>query len=677
MSLKAFEVHGFVQESHNPTQYIGKCPFCGRSKHFYISKEDFLWDCKRCSISGNLETFLHHAVLEYEKQATTRDLISLTKSRSIRPKTFRAWGVGFNGRWYSIPMSGNPRGTVMNIKRYTLAATSRGSYTTHGCKQCFMAPKKVPNSHEVYVCEGEWDGMRLWEELGGKKAVYAVPGSDTFPLDCLSLFQGKVVYLCYDNDTAGYQGTIKAYERLQGIASSVHIIHWPDDAPEGYDIRDYFMGDGKLPELQSMFDTTLPMRARALLEEKKVRVGGPEHSSITSPIVYSGKGMRPSAVAKTFTKWLTMGSTECLDVMFGSVFANRLDGDPLWLFLVAPPGGMKTEILLTLSGGPGIVETTSLTPHALVSGANFGGGDPSLVPKLDGKLLVIKDFTPILSMNSLAREEILSVLRDVYDGKTQKWFGNGIIRNYESKFGIIAGVTPAIEQSGSSATVLGERFIRYRMSDSGRITGGRDKIMKALSNLRNNTDMRDELRECGNRVIDWDTTSIPYPEVSHSTMKKIAGLAQWVGTLRGVVSRERYTGQLNFKPMAEIGTRLAKQMLKLGYGISIYKRDPTITEETYYTLTRVARSTAPDRVEEVVKQIYSHVESHKCRFETKDIIAWTHFPAETLRILLSDLSMLNILVQEKRTWGISRGVYSVMRDLELYEHERKWIRRNV
>lgn len=47
----------------NPTlnrrgQYICDCPFCGKSQHFYISKETQLWDCKRCGEHGNVYKLL-------------------------------------------------------------------------------------------------------------------------------------------------------------------------------------------------------------------------------------------------------------------------------------------------------------------------------------------------------------------------------------------------------------------------------------------------------------------------------------------------------------------------------------------------------------------------------------------------------------------------------------------
>jgi len=39
-------------------QYIGKCPFCHKSDHFYINRDSYLWDCKKCSEDGNIIVLL-------------------------------------------------------------------------------------------------------------------------------------------------------------------------------------------------------------------------------------------------------------------------------------------------------------------------------------------------------------------------------------------------------------------------------------------------------------------------------------------------------------------------------------------------------------------------------------------------------------------------------------------
>jgi len=56
----------------------------------------------------------------------------------------------------------------------------------------------------------------------------------------------------------------------------------------------------------------------------------------------------------------------------------------------------------------------------------------------------------------IARDEIFGTLRDAYDGKITKRFANGIVRAYQSTFGLVAGVTPAIESFVVTHAMLGE-----------------------------------------------------------------------------------------------------------------------------------------------------------------------------------------------------------------------------
>ena len=108
--------------------------------------------------------------------------------------------------------------------------------------------------------------------------------------------------------------------------------------------------------------------------------------------------------------------------MLATVVAHNYPGDPVWLFLVGAPGSAKTEIIRTLRTSK-TYSLSSLTQHTLISGLKTKGDDPSLLPKLDGKVLVIKDFTTVLSGRRDVRTEICGQLRDIYDGFCEKSFG--------------------------------------------------------------------------------------------------------------------------------------------------------------------------------------------------------------------------------------------------------------
>src|SRR5438093_4183165 len=108
--------------------------------------------------------------------------------------------------------------------------------------------------------------------------------------------------------------------------------------------------------------------------------------------------MKLADVEAVFTKWLRLNDLEPVHVVLGAVVANRRDGDPLWQFIVAPPSGLKTEIIRALNGIDAIYPLSSLTPQTLASGLQ-NKGEVSLLIKLDSKVVTLKDFTTILTMH--------------------------------------------------------------------------------------------------------------------------------------------------------------------------------------------------------------------------------------------------------------------------------------
>jgi len=638
-------------------QAVGMCPFCGKEKHFYVNKVTGAWDCKRCTTGGGLLTFLQQKAEHNQPKFRGKVAMQLADNRTLSRRTLRAWGVGWDGKHYTVPVQAFDK--TVDLRRYLMR--SNKMFATTGSKVGLVG--KDNGSKDVWLCEGEWDAMALWEcfqQLDINDSVLAVVGASSFPKNAVDHFQNRNVCVLFDNDDAGSKGAVRVNNMLEGFCKSLQFVHWPERFEKGYDIRDLYKAKGKnlVSAIKKMFKPTPP----GALQE-------PETSERPT-----GDGLLEFIAIKGYREWLHLPDADVLAVMFGAVFANRFDGDPLWLFFVDGPGGGKTELLMSMSGAPLIMTTTSLTPHTLISGANFAGaGDPSVIPKLDGKVLVVKDFTTILNMNAMQRDEIFGVLRDAYDGKTEKYFGNGVHRSYESHFGILAGVTPVIEAYASQSSVLGERFLKYRFPHEDTVTKGDLAIDRALDNIAGESAMREELMAVASQVLDLDVSATKPPILPQEYKTKIKGLAQWLSVLRGVVQRDRYTGQVLSKPVKEVGTRLAKQLAKLAMGVAVYRRKKQVDESCYRIVVDVARGTAPERVEEIVKQLY--LNHSYGTMPTRKLAKFSRFPAETVLAVLQDLEMLKLvkLVEQGRypEWSIAPAVRKLMAPLDLYGKDTK------
>jgi hypothetical protein len=97
---------------------------------------------------------------------------------------------------------------------------------------------------------------------------------------------------------------------------------------------------------------------------------------------YAGNGaggVTLADVETVFTRWYQLRDLEPIHVTLGAIMANRLDSDPLWLFLVAPPGSLKTEIIRALSGIDSVYPLSNLTAQTFASGYQTKGEEPSLL----------------------------------------------------------------------------------------------------------------------------------------------------------------------------------------------------------------------------------------------------------------------------------------------------------
>ena len=672
VKLRGFQEHGIVFQELIGDQARGVCPVCGKPK-LYVNVNTRAWDCKVDGIAGGFQKFLEIMAPLFAEAAEGEPLKDLSENRGLKIEILKKFKVGWNGTHFTIPASATGSdGKTTDIQRYTLG--KKAICTSGGHHGLFGFETK---SNTVWICEGPWDTMALFDGLrtqGINDTVFGIEGAGNFPSELAGLFYNRTVHIAFDHDEPGRRGERRVFNLLKGIAKSIKSIHWPEDLPEGFDVRDFYK---ELKGDMRTFCETLKMRLveepRKLIDDEAKQIEAGE-----LPEVPDGPGLEYEKVVEGYREWLEMPDPEILDIIFGTILANRLDGDPLWMFIVGPPGCGKTEPLMSLTGSPLIMTTTSLTPKALISGANFGGiSEPSLIPKLNNKVLIVKDFTTILSMNFQARDEIFGILRDAYDGRIEWYFGTGLYRVYESRFGMLAGVTHIIERYNSAHTALGERFIHYKVRRKGTIDVGADIIDRALRNMTYETKMRKALSLVAKQVLDYPVDGSMVQNMLTDTFKiKLRKLAQLIASMRASISREKYTGEIHYKPIAEIGTRLAKQFCKLAFGIALFRHSKTVTDEHFRIVTKVARDTAPGRVEEAIRQMFLHYEKDKF-VGISEIADWTRLPGQTVRAIMQDMTLLRIV--EKKSGNLQSGRYrltksvlKLIEDTEIYAEELVW-----
>ena len=637
--LDPFIAHGFEETGRTATQVIGTCPFCGKPNKFYVSEVSGLFDCKVCGVQGNQYKFLSLLADQIREQTTGRQYHDLALIRSGIPgKSLRKFRLGWQpefGRWV-IPVQ-NSRGTVTDLRYWyppIPGEKRRGVRSTQGCSVGLLgayALAKAPRGSVVWVCEGEWDAMAWWHQ-GSTDGEYTVgvPGAGTFKDAWLDLFRGMDVRLLYDHDApdkngriAGADGAKRAATMLYRVAGRVQVLGWMEDDTLGQDVRDVV---GRLGG----------PGAREYVEER-----------LTEFLPEDATARKPEAVEKTlvsdftevlvvYRKWLSMTveMVDALKVAFAVVFASALTGDPVWLYLVGPPGCGKTVLLMSMQGSDRCCFTSTMSPHSLVSGFR-SERDPSLLPKWNGKCSVLKDFTEVLAKHPQAKEDIYGTLRGAFDGHVVHTFGNGTTREYWVRFSMIAGVTPAIH--GDRMAMMGERFLKYEMM-RGNDWSADAQVTQAISNLIRPEDMQKDLQAVAGGFLSREVPS-PLPDIPERYVDRMVALSQLIAALRANVDRPEFQsdGPLRYRPTREVGTRLATQLLRLGQMLCVVDGEPSLGEEQWRVLVKTAKDTAIGFHLDLVEALITGPK------QRKDLSQALTLPESSLGRVLEDLLILGVV----------------------------------
>ncbi len=499
--LKPFSFHGVefksVELDGAGENLAADCLLCGREGKFFVNSLSGLWDCKRCAKAGNPLQFLREV---WETGTSNeRELEVLARDRKLaRFDTLNDWSVRkspVSGEWMLAGYG--PEGALNTIYRYSsdyktkkklLYATPEMGHHLHG------VPLYDKKCETVYICEGPWDGMALWEalrttkdvdgnhvstsnvaqSLAAKASVIAVPGCNVWKPGWSVLLTGKRVVICFDSDhplerdgkttpPAGWLGARRLAGEIAGGAeppASIHVLQWgPDgydlDRKHGYDLRDLL--------------TSSPKRSDGVGEILSKIVPIPEDWLLGRSKDAASKGEIHIEVLSC-TKWPTLvnqwrkamnwseGLDRALSVMLSSVLSTQMIGDQLWCRVISPPSTGKTQLCDGIGTARKHVRSVG-NFTGLHSGFQTDASaeeDHSLLSQIKGMTMVVKDGDTLLK--SPNRERIMSQIRDAYDMNCAVAYGNRVKREYVNhRFTFVLAGTEAMMEMDASD--LGARFL--------------------------------------------------------------------------------------------------------------------------------------------------------------------------------------------------------------------------
>lgn len=98
----------------------------------------------------------------------------------------------------------------------------------------------------------------------------------------------------------------------------------------------------------------------------------------------------------------------------------------VWMYIIGGASSGKTSALSAFSKVSFLSQISDFTPNTLLSGAVSKDTETSLLKKLGNNFVVVmKDFTTILSKSEDTQDMLMGQLREVYDGHIVKYTGMG------------------------------------------------------------------------------------------------------------------------------------------------------------------------------------------------------------------------------------------------------------
>ncbi len=356
--------------------------------------------------------------------------------------------------------------------------------------------------------------------------------------------------------------------------------------------------------------------------------------------------------------------------------------NPIWAQVIGAPGSGKTAHISLLEAWDKVVFVSRLSKNSFISGYRDEetGNDPSFLPKINGKLLVVKDFTCILQGPKEERDAVVGQLRDIFDGHASRVLGNIGHVEYRSRFNMLIAVTNIIDGFYGVSSQLGERFISRReyTQERGKITSA------ALSNIiegRNDGKTKELKRKFSELIQLTPVLSLSEIEWPLAMKRRIVAGADLVAICRSHVIREKDGKGIASKSAPEVGTRLVTQIVQCIAGYCILHGLNEVNEDAWmFGGARILRDTLPTPIAWTLCQIYDLTRKRKIKnksfsFTVKDLLPLTRLGWHTTEQIITDLYMNGAIEAEfvgntgrrSTQFSMSTKLEETLRNLRLFD----------
>lgn len=710
-SLQPYDFHKVTMTSRSGSKEVtADCPFCGRSGKLSINSTNGMWRCLLCNEGeekgksvkgGNSMVFLRtlfrlgREAVETPSTKTQARYKELTVERGfLQVNTLHRWEIApslITDEW-TIP-SYNPEGKLCQLSRYARIKGSDGTYKNRWLNTKTLAPQifgmHLWNKSKpfVYVCEGPWDAMILYEMLTSVKRtenglaptgsvrsslyneanIIALPGCNQFNERWSTLFEDLHVILMFDNDhpkkhpktgqlipPAALAGAKRVTEILTSShkpPSSINYLCWGTEGfdpnlPSGTDLRDMFKASGNL----------LGPRVKALDKILSKVTYVPDEWVKSSP-THSGTSKSKSNQIectsykelvnswKKALKW-TDGLDHALGCMLATASSTMRVGDQLWMKIIGPASCGKTTLGQALASNEEHIVVRDVIRGFTSGWRQEDGSTFDLASEVNGKTMLTLDGDTLIQSPGLT--SILSEGRRLYDGSLVSHFKNGSGKDImDHRFTWLLFGTSSLRSIDQSE--LGERFLDCVVME-GIDNELEDEILMRVANrvVRN---MSIDIHQIGAKQDEPDMAAAKAMTAGYvSYLKKnLTQLMSKIETsdasLFALTRLGKFVAFMRARPSAmqdevaerEFAARLVSQHIRLATCLAAVLNKPSLEGEPLKRTRKVALDTARGKTMEIARHLFNAGEEG---IEPKTIALYTTQKEADVRKLLKFLKQI-------------------------------------
>lgn len=340
-------------------------------------------------------------------------------------------------------------------------------------------------------------------------------------------------------------------------------------------------------------------------------------------------------IKEFYCKIFYLEDDSVIDLVLGVTLANRMSGDPIWLMIVGGSSSGKTEIINGITGLEFVHELTTLTPNTLLSGMKARkGGETSFLLRIQRtSIIVMKDFTTILSMNRDDQQSIMAQFREMYDGKMTKATGTGDTIKWEGKISLIAGVTEKLYMMESRFSGMGTRALNYVMPFQDRMKTGRRAAEISGKIKEHRLAIKDAFTSYVKEMVPIITEKehVVPDEVS----ERILHVTDFASLARSPVERD-FKGHIELTLSPEMPMRMSNQAHRLG-AVFMAMSNGVLEKHHEQILYKIALDSIPKGRRITLRELASYSD-----ITTKGLAMKLNYSTERTRMWLEELNVLGI-----------------------------------